>query len=130
MLLKVFSCDTADWKKWVTLVFVCAVTFCADWSCIAALAILFIGTDRGKFRKQMLWLVLWSAVYGLVYFLFIDRVYGIIQLFTCLSIPLLRRYNGQLGRWKSMGKVFYAYYPAHLFLCGLLRILLWGAPGS
>ena len=38
--------------------------------------------------------------------------------------PLLRRYNGQRGNWKAMGKVFYLYYPAHLFLFGLLRLLL------
>ena len=25
-----------------------------------------------------------------------------------------------------MGKVFYIYYPAHLILCGILRVLLWG----
>lgn len=115
-----------DWKKLAVTIFVCLITFPADWSCIAAMAVVFIGTYRGDFRKQMLWMMIWSAVYALVYFLFIDRVYGLIQLGTCLTIPLLKLYNGQRGSWKGMGKVFYIYYPLHLFLCGIVRILLWG----
>ena len=30
----------------------------------------------------------------------------------------------------SMGKLFYVYYPAHLALIGVLRVLLWGAGAS
>jgi len=75
----------------------------------------------------MLWLVAWSGIYAAVYFFFIDKVYALIQLGTCLSIPLLRLYNGEKGRWKGMGRLFYAYYPGHLAACGLLRVLLWGA---
>lgn len=116
-----------DWGKWLSIPVVCILTFPSDWSCIAAMAVLFIGTNRGNFKAQMTWMMVWTAVYAAVYFFFIDRVYAIVQLFTCLSIPLLRLYNGQRGTWKPMGKVFYAYYPAHLVLCGVLRILLWGA---
>ena len=47
-------------------------------------------------------------------------------LLTCLTIPLLRRYNGRRGRWKGMGKLFYVYYPLHLALLGLLRTALRG----
>ena len=90
------------------------------------MAILFMGIYRQDFKKQMTWMMLWTLVYAIVYFLFIDRVYAVVQLFTCLTIPLLRRYNGERGTWKGMGKVFYAYYPAHLFVCGIIRIVLWG----
>ena len=90
------------------------------------MAILFIGSYRGNFRKQMLWMMFWTFLYALVYFFFIDRVYALIQLGTCLTIPLLRLYNGERGSWKGMGKLFYAYYPAHLAACGILRIVLWG----
>lgn len=112
------------WKQAVIIAFVCLITFPCDWSCIAAMAVVFIGVNRGNFRAQMGWMMLWTIVYGLVYFLFLDRVYGILQLCTCLSIPLLTLYNGQRGRWNGMGKAFYWYYPAHLALCGLLRILI------
>lgn len=119
--------DNPEWKDWQKLLvtfFICLVTFPSDWSCVAAMAVVFLGMNRGNFKTQMLWLMSWSAIYAAVYFLFLDRVYGVIQLFTGLSIPLLACYNGQRGTWKGMGKLFYIYYPAHLFLLGLLRILL------
>lgn len=127
VLLWVF--DASGWKQWqqtAFLIFVCVITFPCDWSCIAALAVTFMGMNRGNFKAQMLWMMLWTAVYALVYFLLIDRVYGVVQLFTCLSIPLLRLYNGQRGKQKAIGKLFYAYYPIHLAAIGILRISLWG----
>ena len=127
VLLWVF--DASGWKQWqqtVLLVFVCVITFPSDWSCIAALAVAFMGMNRGNFKVQMMWMMVWTAVYALVYFLFLNRVYAIVQLFTCLSIPLLRLYNGERGDQKAIGKLFYAYYPVHLAACGILRILLRG----
>lgn len=41
-----------------------------------------------------------------------------------LTIPLLHAYNGQRG--KSMKYLFYAYYPVHIVLLGLLRGLIFG----
>lgn len=127
VLLWVFdSSKRKEWQKYLMIPLVCLITFPSDWSCVASMAILFMGGARGDFKKQMIWMMVWTAVYALVYFLFIDRVYALIQLGTCLTIPLLRLYNGKRGSWKGMGILFYAYYPAHLVVCGLLRILLWG----
>lgn len=114
------------WQKCLSIPFVCLITFPSDWSCVATMAILFIGTNRGNFKMQMAWMMIWTAFYAAVYFFFIDRDYAFVQLFTCLSIPLLRLYNGERGTWKSMGKLFYVYYPAHLILCGIVRVLMWG----
>lgn len=105
---------------------VCVVTFPGDWSCVAAMMVLFMGIFRGDFKKQMMWMVILSFSYATVYFLFLDRLYGVIQLATCLSIPILKLYNGERGRSRIMGKVFYFYYPAHLALCGILRLLIRG----
>ena len=128
-LVLLYIHDKSGWKDWQKLaatLIICVISFPSDWSCIAAMAVVFIGIYRGNFKKQMLWMMIWTGVYALVYFLFIDRVYGLIQLGTCLTIPLLKLYNGQRGSWRGMGKMFYIYYPAHLILCGILRVLLWG----
>lgn len=114
------------WVKMLLILFVCLITFPADWSCVAAMAVLFIGSNRGNFRAQMVWMMVWTLVYALVYLFFIDPVYGLLQLGTCLSIPLLGCYNGTRGTWRGMGKLFYLYYPSHLAALGLLRVLLWG----
>ncbi len=129
-LVLLYLYDLPHWRSWQKLaatMAICLITFPSDWSCVAGMAILFMGQERGNFRRQMVWLMIWSAVYAAVYFCFIDKTYAFVQLFTCLTIPLLARYNGQKGSWKGMGKLFYAYYPAHLVICGVLRVVLWGA---
>ncbi len=118
-----------DWQKTVFLLGICLITFCSDWSCIAVMAILHIGQNRGNFKKQMAGMMIWVSFYALVYVLFIDPVYGLIQLLTCLTIPFLAAYNGQKGSWKGMKWLFYLYYPLHLILCGILRLVLHGGIG-
>ncbi len=114
------------WQKTCVIISACLVTFPSDWSCVATMAVLFMGSYRGDFKKQMMWMMIWTAVYTVVYFIFIDKTYAIIQLGTCLTIPLLYLYNGKRGTWKGMGRLFYTYYPVHLIICGVIRILLWG----
>ena len=127
VLLRIHSNEkTASWLKFALTILICVISFPSDWSCVASMAILYMGVSRGDFKKQMVWMMVWSAVYALVYFLFLDRLYGLLQLGTCLTIPLLRCYNGRRGRWKGMGKLFYVYYPLHLALVGLLRTALRG----
>lgn len=127
VLLRIHSNEkTASWLKFALTTLICVISFPSDWSCVASMAILYMGVSRGDFKKQMVWMMVWSAVYALVYFLFLDRLYGLLQLGTCLTIPLLRCYNGRRGRWKGMGKLFYVYYPLHLALLGLLRTALRG----
>ncbi len=112
-----------DYQKILITLSVCVITLPSDWSCIAALAILFIGANRGNFRAQAFWMAVLSVGYAAVYFFCIDRVYGIIQLFTCLSLPLLARYNGTRGKARWLGKFFYFYYPAHMVFCGVIAFL-------
>ena len=74
-------------------------------------------------------MVFYVCFYALVYFLFVNKTYGMIQMFVVLSIPFLKAYNGERGSWKGMKWFFYAYYPAHLVLCGIVRIMLHGNVG-
>lgn len=124
VLLEIYSSKRPAWFQLAATVVICLLTFPSDWSCVATLAVAFLGCRRGDFRGQMTWLMIWSAVYALVYAIFLDPVYGLMQLATCLSIPLLRLYNGTRGSAKWVGKLFYIFYPAHLALLGLLRVWL------
>lgn len=118
------------WQKSLLCALICVITFPSDWSCIATMAILTIGANRGNFKKQMTGMMVCTVMYAVVYFMFIDKVYAIIQLGTCLTIPLLRLYNGEKGSWKGMSRLFYIYYPAHLVIFGIIRILMWGVDFS
>ncbi|MBO7251516.1 MAG: conjugal transfer protein TraX [Oscillospiraceae bacterium] len=106
---------------------ICLITFPSDWSCIASLCVLAIGTNQGRFKTQMLWMVFYVALYALVYFFALDRVYGLLQMAVVLAIPVLRMYNGQRGPiWKInslMKWLFYVYYPLHLLVMGWIQYL-------
>lgn len=110
---------------WVVLI--CLVSFPSDWSCVAALCIMAIGANRGNFKAQMSWIILYVAIYSLVYFFALDKVYGLMQMAVVLSIPVIYLYNGKRGKNPKMNKFmkwfFYLYYPVHLLIIGVLRIL-------
>lgn len=115
-----------SWAKVLITVGISLVAFPADWSSIAAMCPFYLYLHRGDRKRQGWDIALWSAIYALVYFLFIDRLYGLLQLCTCLAIPVLSRYNGRRGEWKGMKWLFYLYYPAHLVVIGMLRLALHG----
>ena len=108
-------------KQIIVFISICAA-FPADWSSPAALAILYMGRNRGRFKRQMLLLVLCIAMYSIGYFIFLNKVYGLMQMLVVLAIPVLSQYNGQRGTWKGMKWFFYIYYAAHLFILGIIRI--------
>lgn len=116
------------WLKYILILLICAVSFPSDWSCIAALCVMFMGLNRGKFKIQMIWLVAMVAIYAIVYIFAIDLVYGFIQFGVILSVPILLLYNGQRGKNKTANKiikwVYYIYYPLHLLIIGLLVLFL------
>lgn len=111
--------------KVLLVILICIITLPSDWSCIAALCIMAIGTNRGDFRKQMSWMIFYVALYSLVYFFAIDKVYGILQMGVVLSIPVIAMYNGERGKNPKINKFmkwfFYIFYPLHLFVIGLIN---------
>ncbi|MBR3397476.1 MAG: conjugal transfer protein TraX [Lachnospiraceae bacterium] len=115
-----------QWGKILAVLAICMVSFPSDWSSIAVMCPLYLYSHRGNMKKQAFDIVFWSFIYAAVYFLFIDKLYGVLQMFTFLTIPILSGYNGQRGNWKGMKWLFYIYYPAHLVVIGLIRILLHG----
>ena len=116
-------------NKWIKhiLIFVLVWSaFPADWSCIAVLAVLGMHRHRGNLRKQMAIMMLWVSLYAIVSFFFVNKVYGIVQLFVVLVYPFLWQYNGEKGKAGWMKWFFYIYYPAHLIIVGILRMILYG----
>ncbi len=115
-----------QWGKILAIIAICLVSFPSDWSSIAVMCPFFLHAHRGNLKKQAADIVLWSFIYAVVYFLFLDKPYGVLQMFTFLTIPILAKYNGQRGSWKGMKWLFYVYYPAHLVVIGLIRVMLHG----
>lgn len=126
MLRVAYSDKIKENMKPVLVILICLITFPSDWSCIASLCILAFGTNRGNFKKQMLWMIFYVGIYSMVYFLALDKRYGLIQMAVILAIPVLRLYNGQRGSNPKINQVmkwlFYIYYPLHLFIFGWIQL--------
>lgn len=114
--------------KPLLIILVCLISFPSDWSCIASLCVLAFGTNRGKFKIQMLWMIFYVAIYSVVYFFALDKVYGLVQMAVVISIPVLLLYNGQRGKSQKVNRIlkwsFYIYYPLHLFIIGVIQFLM------
>lgn len=113
--------------KVILVLLICVITFPSDWSCIACLCIMAIGTNRGNLKKQMSWMIFYVAIYSVVYFFALDKLYGIIQMGVILSIPVIMMYNGHRGQSPRINKImkwlFYIYYPLHLFIIGYIQYI-------
>jgi hypothetical protein len=112
------------WAKIVLIILICLITFPSDWSTIAAMCPVYLYLNRNDFKKQSIAVIVWTAIYAIVYFIFIDKVYGILQMCTLLSLPILKQYNGERGQWKGMKWLFYLYYPSHLFVIGVIGAMI------
>lgn len=111
--------------KIVLILFLCVLGFPSDWSSVAVMIIIYDYAYRNNFKKQMITQTIFSAIYAVVYSIFIDFWYGLLQMGTILSIPLLKKYNVKRGKWKEMKYFFYLIYPLHLVICGFIRLYLY-----
>lgn len=127
LLIKLFNnTKISNPMKILAIVLLCLVTFVADWSSIALMMPFFLYQHRGNKKQQVLDYLIWISVYALIYIVFIDVFYGVLQFGTLLSLPLLLAYNGERGRSLGSKWIFYYYYPAHLILIGIARMILYG----
>lgn len=113
--------------KTIFILLICVIALPSDWSCIASLCIMAMGTNRGKFKVQMLWMIFYVGIYSVVYFFALDKLYAIIQMAVVLAVPVIMMYNGQRGSNPEINRImkwfFYIYYPLHLFIIGYIQLI-------
>lgn len=115
-----------EWHKYLLVIILNIITFPSDWSCIGLMIIISMYEHRGNLEKQMKNMMLWTLIYVIVSFVFVSKKYAIIQLFIIIVYPLLKLYNGQKGKANWMKWFFYLYYPLHLVIIGIIRIIVHG----
>lgn len=124
--LQNYKPEMNKYLKHATIFILIWCAFPADWSCIAVLSILWMYKYRGDLKTQMKGMLLYVALYGLVSFFFVSKVYALVTPGVLLIYPLLKRYNGEKGKMSWMKWFFYIYYPAHLIIVGILRLTIYG----
>lgn len=115
-----------NWLKRIVIFLLIWSAFPADWSCIAVLAILEMYKKRGNLKGQMKEIIFFVALYGVVSFFFVSKVYALVLIGVLMVYPILKLYNGEKGRADWMKWFFYLYYPAHLVIIGMIRICVYG----
>ena len=115
-----------QWQKTALVLLICVITFSADWSCIAVMAVVCMYDHRGNLKKQTTWMMAWVGIYVVVSFFFVNHVYALVQLCVIFVYPLLKQYNGEKGSAGWMKWLFYIYYPAHLIIVGIIRLAVYG----
>ena len=129
VMLRVVNSKKIESNKMKVLfvILICLISFPSDWSCVASLCILAIGTNRGNLKKQTLWMIFYVAIYATVYFFAIDKIYGLLQMAVVLSVPIIMMYNGKRGNNQRINSImkwlFYIYYPLHLFIIGWMQFV-------
>ena len=120
LLIRVNDSKLNNIYKLLLSIFICLISFPADWSCVAPLIILFMWEYKDNFKMQMITMFLMIITYVIVYFFAIDTIYALLQFGIVLSIPLLYLYNGKVGNNIKLNKImkwfFYIYYPLHLLI--------------
>jgi hypothetical protein len=120
LLIRVNDSKLNNIYKLLLSIFICLISFPADWSCVAPLIILFMWEYKNNFKMQMITMFLMIITYVIVYFFAIDKIYALLQFGIVLSIPLLYLYNGKVGNNIKLNKImkwfFYIYYPLHLLI--------------
>lgn len=117
------------WLLLQTLAIVGAVlmTYYSDGSFMGLLMpiVLYHSHGRGEqLGRLLIGILFFSGYYGLVTY---EWGFAAVMLGQGLSIPLIMSYNGERGKSNWFSKwSFYAFYPGHLVILGLLRLLLWG----
>ena len=117
------------WLKRIIIFVLIWTAFPADWSCIAVLAILDMYKKRGDLKKQMIAMIPYVAIYGIVSFFCVSKIYALVLFGVVLVYPFLKLYNGEKGKAGWMKWFFYIYYPAHLIIVGIIRLWLYGDTG-
>lgn len=115
-----------EWQKTMLVLLICLITFPADFSSIGVMAILYMYKYRGELKKQIMVMMFWLLIYSIISIIFVNKLYGIVILFSALSYGVLKLYDGTRGKNKTMKWFFYVYYPLHLLIIGILRILMYG----
>ena len=112
--------------KWILTFVLVWSAFPADWSCIAVLAITDMYKRRGNLEKQILVMIPYVTIYGIISYFFVSKVYAYELVGVLLVYPILKLYNGERGEAKWMKWFFYIYYPLHLVVIGAIRIAMYG----
>jgi len=121
LLIKLIETERIpSWGKLLPIILLIICSIRADWGVLALTMPAVLYFCRHSFKEQAAAIVISGIVAAIITDTFLP--YKILQLFVCLSIPLLANYNKQRGEGNKW--FFYLYYPLHLIVLGGINRIL------
>ncbi|MBY6810864.1 MULTISPECIES: TraX family protein [Clostridium] len=118
--------------KIILLIFTCLLSMPGDWSIFAVIWINGFQVFYGNRKKQLI-------LYGVLAMFIVLSTYiicvingtsywnkEIYQFGLLIAVPILLKYNGELGKYKYMKWIFYMYYHLHMIVLGMISIAFKG----
>ena len=124
--------------KHLSIAVISVMAFVGDWMCFPIFMTINFWKHRGNFKKLAIGHCLitfifvgymCSLYYTMGYPISYAFIYTFFQFGMILALPILYLYNGKKGKFaekhKSLNKwIFYIFYPLHLVILGLLKVIL------
>lgn len=120
--------------KYLSILGLSILALFGDWMCLTIFMVLNFWRHRGDFKKQVIGHCLITLIFvGIMcwsyYIVGYPIIYGFFQGGMILALPILYLYNGKKGEFAEKHKefsrwVFYVFYPLHLIILGLLKVIL------
>lgn len=121
LLIKLLETDKIPGSgKLLPIILLILGSISSDWGVLALVMPAVLYFCRHSFKEQAAAIVISGIVAAIITDTFLP--YKILQLFVCLSIPLLANYNKQRGEGNKW--FFYLYYPLHLIVLGVINRIL------
>lgn len=112
--------------KWCAITLLCILSYFGDWMIIAPLWILCFYSLRDNNRRRFIVFTILLIMEVASCIPFIINNGEVWQIGVFLVIPLLLLYNGEKGSKNPFHKwVFYIFYPLHLFVLGIIGLLIY-----
>ena len=111
--------------KIAAVVLLCIMAWPADWKYVSVLWILFFGLFHGRRDLQLLSFALVGIFGHIIPRILMNGLPYVYEIGIFIAVPLLLLYNGKQGKKSSFTKWgFYLFYPLHLILLYIIRIIL------
>ena len=114
-----------QWTKIIAVLGCCAVSLTGDWAVFPVIAVLGFGLFRDNFRNQCIVLAADAVLTCAAdWYLLNGNTASLITAGAVLALPLIKLYNGRRSGSKFGKWFFYIYYPAHLIIIGIIKIII------
>ncbi len=119
--LRVYDSDMRKWQKIIIITGLCLISLIGDWYVFPIGSCLLLHAFRDDRKKRFIAYEIWTCLVALSSVF--NQWFQIAVVFAPIIIYFF--YNGEPGSKKPFHKwFFYIYYPAHLLVLGIIRILV------